>query len=430
MTSYLTKLLFRLVLPLSLIAVAIVRFNTLSGSYLLCLLVVPLISSPGHTKSNSALVLECVTLALSTLFILAHVVFQIVLILYKPYGHFVKPCTTAGDIASQFGFYRFDGVKVIDAIRLLAPDVVIFATSLVTLLFTRNTHAAIDDQFDDIDGISPSTAINTHSNEFHHVEDVLPVFVALMLLLAGIIQPNLLSSIYFLTFLVLGICWAFHFSSHIHKSYTYFCLKVLLLIYSGMQITLLYLYQMSFMQKLVYPQELVPRLLGIPAIVNATNCSRQRELIYNRDLTWPFYIYPFIIFILYWFLAVDNRLRRKKLSSSNSKVQKVTSPWWHPRAWSNAKSVRLLANRSSVSYGTVEHPVEPVMIQEEPEQPVHIQSTLSSMLMFLMRQSYIAALIIMMAWSIMYHSWLTFCFVILGLFNLDHSFCSLVLHGI
>ena len=157
--------------------------------------------------------------------------------------------------------YRFDGVKVIDAIRLLAPDVVIFATSLITLLSTRNTHAAIDDQFDDIDGISPSTAINTHSNEFHHVEDVLPVFVALMLLLAGVTQPNLLSSIYFLTFLVLGICWAFHFSSHIHKSYTYFCLKVLLLIYSGMHIILLYLYQMSFMQNLVHPQELLPRFV-------------------------------------------------------------------------------------------------------------------------------------------------------------------------
>ena len=42
--------------------------------------------------SDSALVLECVILALSTLFILAHVVFQIVLISYKPYGHFVKPC--------------------------------------------------------------------------------------------------------------------------------------------------------------------------------------------------------------------------------------------------------------------------------------------------------------------------------------------------
>lgn len=158
--------------------------------------------------------------------------------------------------------YRFDGVKVIDAIRLLAPDVVIFATSLVTLLSTRNTHAAIDDQFDDVDGISPSTATHTQSNGFYYVEDVLPVFVALMLLLAGITQPNLLSSIYFLTFLVLGICWAFHFSSHIQKSYTYFCLKVLLLMYSGLHILLLYLYQMSFMQKFVHPQELVPRFVA------------------------------------------------------------------------------------------------------------------------------------------------------------------------
>ena len=77
-------------------------------------------------------------------------------------------------------------------------------------------------------------------------------------------------------------------------------------------------------------------------------------------------------------------------------VQKVISPWWHPRAWANTKSAPLLPNRSSVSCGTVDHPVEPVMMEEEPEQPVHVQSTLSSMLMFLMRQSYIAALIIMM----------------------------------
>ena len=55
------------------------------------------------------------------------------------------------------------------------------------------------------------------------------------------------------------------------------------------------------------------RLLGLPAIINSTNCLKRDEVIVNQSLPWPYYIYPLLVFILYWVLAIDNRLKYRQV---------------------------------------------------------------------------------------------------------------------
>ena len=136
--------------------------------------------------------------------------------------------------------------------RLLAPDVIVFMVSLVCVIGSRKVrvHASC-----------------THSHLHHHqdasaVEDILPLFVALMLLLGGIIQPNIISALYFLLFLFLGTFWAWHRSGRFKKNKGFFCLKIFLTVYSALHVILLYLYQLEFFQVALPPSNLYARLVS------------------------------------------------------------------------------------------------------------------------------------------------------------------------
>lgn len=402
-SEFFSKVLFRFVLPLALLSGCITRYNGFSACYMLFLLIIPLLPSPCRENLKLALKLQSTILAFSLVFIFSHIIFQIVLLSYQPYGHFLKTCSLNADITEQVGLYRFDNCAVKDIIRLLAPDVIVFICSLIAVLSARHLTVPMEPYSSDLMQAT-SEPITTSTSRFEYI---LPIFGALLLLLAGIIQPNLLSSIYFIFFLVFGICWAFHLLDHIKRHSSFFFLKILLTVYTGLHVLVLYMFQFPFFQKVLDPTTFLARLLGIPAIINAQDCSKSRNIKIN-SMTWPFYVYPFLIFLLYWVLAVENRMKCRK-QYNDVITGRVAAAWWHPRSWSKTfkETSPLLQNNEVPQYGSVQAD-EPTIKSEDNEEPVVTQGTFSSIMMFLMRQSYIAALIIMMTWSIIYHSWLTF----------------------
>ena len=138
-------------------------------------------------------------------------------------------------------FSRFSSTSTANIIRLLAPDVLVFIVSLACVIGSRKVHVHHSH--------SRGSHRHTHGTEDSSgVEDALPVFVALMLLLGGIVQPNVISSVYFLTFLFLGTFWACHRSVRFKRNKAFFCLKIFLTVYSAMHVILLYLYQFEFFQ--------------------------------------------------------------------------------------------------------------------------------------------------------------------------------------
>ena len=125
----------------------------------------------------------------------------------------------------------------------------VFLVSLTCVIGSRKVHAH-----------ARSSHSRSHrADDSSGVEEVLPVFVALMLLLGGVAQPNVISSVYFITFLFLGTFWACHRSVRFKRNRAFYCLKIFLTVYSAVHVILLYLYQFEFFQSQLSASSLYAR---------------------------------------------------------------------------------------------------------------------------------------------------------------------------
>ena len=150
---------------------------------------------------------------------------------------------------------------------------------------TQNTHDRGDgaDELIDTTHSTGLTDMTSHSHQHHHhhhhhhnhgqrrmtsqvkerivqhssvlVRFMGEFFVGLFLGASGIIWPSGLSTIYFLLFLAIGTWWGCYRS--LGKKFA--VIRFLMLIYSGLHIILIYLYQFQFFQIILPPSSLVAR---------------------------------------------------------------------------------------------------------------------------------------------------------------------------
>lgn len=66
----------------------------------------------------------------------------------------------------------------------------------------------------------------------------------------------------------------------------------------------LYLFQIHLFQTALEPNTFVTRLLGLSQIVY-TDCEQPLHLFVNVEAKWQEWTQPFLIFALYWFIAVE-----------------------------------------------------------------------------------------------------------------------------
>lgn len=226
--------------------------------------------------------------------------------------------------------------------------------------------------------------------------------------------PSLASAIYFIMFLILGTMWACHKAIRLRRKKAFAYIRFALMVYSGVHVITFYLYQFQFFQSSLPPDSLLARLFGLVGIIY-TDCSAPLVLHVRPYLDWPQCASPGVLLALYWLLATETRFYF--IDENIPTYGGNQTHWWDPRTWPpsyTSERQSLMAGPGQTNYNTLESLPENV-VAEEPVQPIRepdeypgVQGTLGSIMMFLMRQSYIAALIIMMAWSITYHSWLTF----------------------
>ncbi|KAL7827663.1 hypothetical protein SRHO_G00333810 [Serrasalmus rhombeus] len=105
------------------------------------------------------------------------------------------------------------------------------------------------------------------------------VVVTILLGLAGIALPSLTSALYFGAFLSLVWCWVLGYSIDLLLFST---LCLMMTIFSGGHILILYLYQLPLFQQLVPPQDLYARLFGMTAFIH-TNASEPYSLGLQAD---------------------------------------------------------------------------------------------------------------------------------------------------
>lgn len=154
-------------------------------------------------------------------------------------------------------FYRFDGVPPLDIFRIIVPDVVVMVISITCVVCCR--------------GLINASPLYSHtpqhivvSPESSTWDNVMPYFIAVMLLVGGIMLPSLASAIYFIIFLILGTLWACHKAFRLQRKRAFAYLRFALMVYSGVHVLTLYMYQFQFFQTSLPPESLPARYYTFP----------------------------------------------------------------------------------------------------------------------------------------------------------------------
>uniref|UniRef100_A0A8C3IG79 Piezo type mechanosensitive ion channel component 1 (Er blood group) n=1 Tax=Chrysemys picta bellii TaxID=8478 RepID=A0A8C3IG79_CHRPI len=405
--------LYWLLLPLSLLAACVFRFNALSLVYLLYLLLLPWFLGPTeHTiKGHTGRLLQAL-LGTSILFLTAHLVFQICLYTVPDLGQLLgQNCSRWETLARHIGVTRLDLNDIPNSVRLVAPDLGILLVSAICLglgrrLVPKGSAAARVRRLESLEPLEQEEDLERPAGQ-GAAEEVgsakrkgllaatlrvrahwllLAVgkgLVILLLALAGIALPSAFSSIYYLLFV--GICtwWACHFPIS-HLGFNTLC--VMVGVFAAGHLLCIYSYQAPFIQGLFPPASIWARVFGLKAFILPLNCTNPNALLLNTSHPWPVYVNPGVLLLLYF--TVASLLKLRKLDSSE---RRMLSPGTE-------------ASAADTENCTV-HVIGPASKKPERRRqrlPLHALGHV------IMNQSYVCALIAMMVWSITYHSWLTF----------------------
>uniref|UniRef100_A0A674NBW5 Piezo type mechanosensitive ion channel component 1 (Er blood group) n=1 Tax=Takifugu rubripes TaxID=31033 RepID=A0A674NBW5_TAKRU len=397
-----------LLLFVSLFAACLFRYNLLSLIYFVYLLLLPWFQCPNkHTiKGHTGNFIRAVFFT-SLVFVLAHICFQTVLYTYPPLslalGH---NCSQWDVISRHIGLSRLPLDEYLIVLRLVCPDLGVFAVSLVTIIVCNRLVKNRE---------TVSAANITSVSHF-------------LLAHARITMPSAFTAIYFLLFICLCTWWAFHLPIS-HLGFNALC--VMLSFFTSGHMVCLYLYQSVLAQALFPPPSLWARLFGLKDIIQPGNCSSPYDMTLNVSYEWPVYVSPGILFLLYITLAAvlktesygkANQVNLMRLFSLHQYVMPLcllciltqvqhTALTCRPSA-PRRNGVKMLANLKHKN-GYTPHLVGELMVLPMDDS---LQKELWSVSdkvgcafkRVIMQQSYVCALIAMMVWSIMYHSWLTF----------------------
>ncbi|XP_031649162.1 piezo-type mechanosensitive ion channel component 2-like [Oncorhynchus kisutch] len=258
------------------------------------------------------------------------------------------------------------------------------------------------------------------------------VVVTILLGLAGIALPSLTSAVYFGTFL--GLVWWWVFLRSLSLLF-FSTLCVMMAIFSAGHLLCLYLYQLPLAQQIVPPQDIYARLFGMTAFIR-TNETEPYSLGLQADVSWPVFINPMVLLLLYYTMVallhkwVYIPEEEDTLVKSESPVEiPEDPPSFSKILFISGDRLELLTStdeetympdeevqegrsevsmREGMSEVSMREGMSEVSMSEEENGP----SGLAVFGLFIMKHSYISALIIMMVWSITYNSWLTFALLV------------------
>ncbi|XP_053305156.1 piezo-type mechanosensitive ion channel component 1 [Spea bombifrons] len=443
--------LFWVLLPLSLLAACVFRYNLLSLIYLLFLLLLPWFVGPtaqsmrGHTGR-----LMKALLAISILFLSGQLVFQLCLYtvpgLDDMLGH---NCTTWEILAHHVGVTRLDFYDIPNTVRMLSPDFGMFLVSAIclglcnrlvkrenqlqksrmsTLLLEQLEEEGAEsgqqesredaDEEEDSQTTPYDEALAVRIKEAAHrlLEAVGKSLAILLLALAGITVPSAFSAAYYLVFIGLCTWWACHFPMS-HLGFHTLC--VMIGFFAGGHTICLYIYQTAFIQQIFPPEHLWARLFGLNDIIIHHNCTGTiDDLTLNQSFDWPVYVNPGILLMLYYCVISLLKLRtsKKRLQRCGPyKSERETMELAEMERYNMGEETKPMLPKTDAAaerdqQDCTVHDLQPPSRQHRDDahenskdpSPLHLLSNV------ILSQSYVCALIAMMVWSITYHSWLTF----------------------
>ncbi|XP_071784673.1 piezo-type mechanosensitive ion channel component 1-like isoform X3 [Asterias amurensis] len=431
---FVTWLLLYYLIGSVLFIASFLRYNAVSGVYLLCLLALPLIPNPSRqTMSGRTAIYLIIVIILSSLGCLTQAIFQTILAADSPYGHDWEACNGTEVLWRQLGYQRLDELSAVSLCRLILPDVVLLIVTIVVFVVCKKLFAP---SAPPPEGTNPQEAsggsssggsgvgvVKRRTKQKSVVAEGIQSFIAMFLCaLAAVILPSAISGFYFITFLMVITWWSLYQSWG--RRFYHVC--IVWLLYSGAHILTLYLYQFPFFQEAVPSDGFYARLFGLKAIINATQCDEPREILIVTGERWFNYVNPGAVLVFYIYLGLLIRcwldgpehevVRKQKKAKRHG--EKEVSPQKQRLMDESGPSYQSMDPTSSTEAGAsgsasegetgLERQTSHVGSTKSEEEGRHKMSPFATVVGYITKQCYIAALILMMVWSITYHSWLTF----------------------
>ncbi|KAM9855188.1 piezo-type mechanosensitive ion channel component 2 [Aulostomus maculatus] len=457
-------MLYNLVLPLLLLAASSFRYNGLSVVYFLFVLTLPLLPNPSLAtmKDKTGQFLRTVIYT-SVTFLSLQCFMQI------PFAYIPPPVSGLWeDFLYHVGIVRFSFIDPGNIARLLAPDTCLFVSSIFVYRLCKNRLRSVPQVNFHENGIPPSdteeagssdseseegsetegssfdssdeTTVPVQSGPPEFVQKLIvfaaglrllltaimntagKVVVTILLGLAGITLPSLTSCVYFGAFLGLVWWWVF---SHSISMLLFSSLCVMMAIFSGGHLLALYLYQLPLSQELVPPNDIYARLFGMTGVIR-TNSSDPYSLGLQPDVSWPDFINPLVLLLLYYTLVA--LLHKWVHITEEPMILVMGSSWQDIRrhdvgsllggaGYTNCYPLPQYEAKDSESHeseGEMEKSEEAAVrsVTEETSPPSSGPSGLVIFGRLAQKHSYVSGLIIMMVWSITYNNWLTFALLV------------------
>ncbi|CAF1290006.1 unnamed protein product [Adineta steineri] len=409
--------LILILLPITLLSGTLFRFSIVSFIYGFLLLIIPWLGTINERNLRTRFRLLILIIGIiSLLAVIAHLIFQSILLANKPYGHTLNNCTELTQILRYFGLERLDNSNAIRILRLIFPDIIIFAVATICLVISRRSlrtsrrREVTELQTSSTSNTTSVSPSSTSSLNIINRKNIWPkllsvirrirLFIQFIIVgFAAFVYPSIINSIYFIFFLVIAFSWSF--TIKFGRKYT--LIRALLVIYTGMHIILFYLYQFTFFQEVLPPLSLWSNITGLTAIV-INNCTENEPRVVT-NLAWSDYINPCALLLLYFYFAFETNRTffQQKVRSTTTTMQSVEQ-----ESLVNNGERRSTIERNSPSSQHLSN----IESAEDQTWQGRIIFIVLLILRVLERQSYLLSIIAMLAWSITFHSLLTLVYLL------------------
>ncbi|XP_072762733.1 piezo-type mechanosensitive ion channel component isoform X13 [Anoplolepis gracilipes] len=407
MTKYwLNVALLRVILPVTLAGCTIWRPVGLSMIYLALMLYSPMVPIPTHrTMAGHTGIYLKICICLAFIIAISQITFHIVLLSLPPYGYFLENCEFLEKLFRHIGFVRLDSASVWEVFYWLTPEFLVLPTVFAIYFICRFlTQKRINDE-----EVEPSRQENKQKKTEDSTTKIINFLggIGTYVVLASLccvaaLKPSIEAAFYFLVFLGAATCWACN--KELQKKFAVICRIIMVIVI--VHIVTLLAYQNQWPQEIIPVSSAWSRYLALAAVYH-TNCTDPRDVEYTDDADWLIYGYALRLFWLYYVLALQSQFLSKKPlmrfgSGRTGLLQDSTTGSIIVQDGHQDDSIQMQSLSEGVS-------------DDAPGIVEQIIMAVYSIFQLIVNSSYLATNIIMMTWSIMYHSWTTFVLLLWAL---------------
>ncbi|XP_041451232.1 piezo-type mechanosensitive ion channel component isoform X3 [Drosophila obscura] len=403
MAEFVLIILVRILLPGTLIIVSLVRPIGLSFVYLLMFFISPWLlqtkSRTQRTMLHAYLISLCV---LSIIFTIGHIIINLI----NVFNFHLEFNTEEVFILRQVGLIYFKGLRLGTVIHWILPDIFMFLGTLALLIYAKISakKQRMNFQFEE-DEIFRKNGENNGSLKMAEMNRLLiivyirsilktsPIFSLIVLYFAATLRPSLPGGLYFLMFIIAGTYWALYRQLHRGMHYP----LIFMVIALSLHITFILVCQLPVVQKAINTETIWSRIMGMEILLRLSEHNNNGKIIeLNQELNVDSYLSPVALMLAY-FVTTLSLIHRAQYELTFNSIRMNLGPKPNDIPSQNRSGH---GNNELISPNS-----QPSML----EQFFYMLFDITSVIY---KNSYILLNTIMMIWSIVYHSWLTFVLLI------------------